>query len=146
MNKARRLSKILLYQGLGFLAIVMLCWTDVLLDLPGLIFKDHPGFSLPIWSCLLQTLLVLTVWFLVSSSTRRVWRRLEHLEGFMQVCSWCRQIDYKGRWMPFEEFLKQSFDTPTTHGICQRCMQEQMTAIKPAKKTPASDSSHLKSA
>lgn len=133
MKDTMRFSKILLYQSAGFIAIMILCWADFLFDLQDLLFDDQAGFAQPIWSCLLQTLMVMLVWFLVSTSTRRVWNRLQRLEGFLRVCSWCRQIDYKGRWMPIEEFLNQSFDTPTTHGICEKCLQEQMTAVQSSR-------------
>lgn len=133
MKPPRRFSKILLYQGLGFTAIMALSWVEALLDLPALILRDHPGFPQPIWTCALQSLLILTVWFLVAASTRRVWERLQKLEGFLHVCSWCRQIDYKEHWMPFEEFLNQSFDTPTSHGICPKCMKEQLASMERAK-------------
>jgi hypothetical protein len=62
----------------------------------------------------------------------------------MRVCAWCRRIHFKGEWMPLEEFMRQSFDTPTTHGICKDCLRQQQAAIDRAKlarqqaaKTPA---------
>ena len=35
--------------------------------------------------------------------------------------------------MPLEEFMRQGFDTPTTHGICKDCLQRQQAAIERAK-------------
>ena len=89
-------------------------------------------------------LLVFGVWFLVSTSTRRIMERIHYLEKFMRVCSWCRKINYQGEWMPLEEFMRQGFDTPTTHGICKDCLarqQEQLAKSRAArekqKETPA---------
>jgi hypothetical protein len=78
---------------------------------------------------------VLAVWFLVSVSTRRILERVRYLEKFMRVCSWCRRIEYKGEWMRLEDFMKQGFDTPTTHGICPECLARQKEAIARRKKT-----------
>jgi hypothetical protein len=78
-------------------------------------------------------LLVLTVWFLVSNSTRRIMERVRYLEKFMRVCSWCRRINYQGEWMPLEKFMRQGFDTPTTHGICHECLERQQAAAERAK-------------
>ena len=132
MKKNSQLSKIELYQNLGFLVIILLCFLDDLLQLPGLIFSDHP-FAFVYRRSTLDILLVFGVWFLVSRSTRRILERVHYLEKFMRVCAWCRRIHFKGDWMPLEEFMRQSFDTPTTHGICTECLQRQQTIIDQAK-------------
>lgn len=132
MKMNSQLTKIVLYQHLGFLLVIVLCFLDELLKLPALIFSDHP-FAFMLRRPTLEMLLVLTVWLLVSASTRRMLMRVRHLESFMRVCSWCRRIDYKGEWMPLEEFMRQGFDTPTTHGICRDCLRQQQAAIQRAK-------------
>src|SRR5580698_9478934 len=132
MNKNSQLSKIELYQNLGFLGIIVLCFLDDLLHLPALIFSDHP-FAFVHRRSTLDILLVLAVWFLVSRSTRRILERVHYLEKFMRVCAWCRRIHFKGEWMPLEEFMRQGFDTPTTHGICKECLHRQQTLIDLAK-------------
>jgi len=47
----------------------------------------------------------------------------------MRVCAWCHHIHYKGDWISMAEFLRQGFDTPTTHGICPQCLAEQKAAV-----------------
>jgi hypothetical protein len=139
MKKNSQLTRVILYQNLGFLGILVLCYLDDLLKLPALIFSDHP-FAFLFRRTTLEILLVLAVWFLVSTSTRRILEHLNYLEKFMQVCAWCRRIHYQGEWMRLEEFMRQGFDTPTTHGICSECLQQQQAAIaraKAARKNPA---------
>ncbi len=126
------MSKIELYQNLGFLGIIILCFLDDLLHLPSLLFSDHP-FAFAHRHAVVEILLVLAVWFLVTRSTRRILARLHYLEKFMRVCAWCRRINFKGEWMPLEEFMRQSFDTPTTHGICKECLHQQQAIIEKAK-------------
>jgi len=84
-------------------------------------------------------LLFLAVWLLVSNSTRRLLRQVRQLEDFLRVCSWCRRIDYKGEWMPLEEFMEQGFDTPTTHGICPECLRQKKEAIERERRARQSD-------
>src|SRR5690242_1562482 len=132
MKKNSHLTRIVLYQNLGFVAIMLICYLDDLLKLPTLLFSGHP-FEFVHSQTTLDMLLVLTVWFLVSNSTRRVMERVRYLEKFMRVCSWCRRINYQGQWMPLEQFMRQGFDTPTTHGICQECLQRQKAAAERAK-------------
>ncbi len=133
MKKNSQLTKIVLYQNLGFLGIIALCYLDDLIKLPSLIFSDHP-FAFVYRRSTLEMLLVLGVWFLVSMSTRRILERVRYLEKFMRVCAWCRRINYHDEWMRLEEFMQQGFDTPTTHGICAECLQKQKAAIEQAKR------------
>jgi hypothetical protein len=129
MHKSSQLAKVVLYQHVGFLIVILLCFLDDLLKLPALIFSEHP-FAFLFRRSTLEMLLVLVVWLLVSTSTGRLIKRVRHLESFMRVCSWCRRIDYKGEWLPLERFMEQGFDTPTTHGICPECLQRQRAAIE----------------
>jgi hypothetical protein len=133
MENKSRLIKIVMYQNLGFLAIIALCFLDELLQLPSLIFSDHP-FDIVYRRSMLEMLLFLAVWLLVSGSTNRLLKHVRHLEAFMRVCAWCRRIDCKGEWMELEAFMEQGFDTPTTHGICTECLQQQKEAIAQAKR------------
>jgi hypothetical protein len=132
MKTNSQLTRIILYQNLGFLAILILCYLDELLKLPSLVFSDHP-FAFVYRRTTLEMLLILAIWFLVSASTRRLTKRVRQLEDFMRVCAWCRRIDCKGEWMRLEEFMQQGFDTPTTHGICPECLHTQQAAIAKAK-------------
>jgi hypothetical protein len=132
MKKNSQLTKIVVYQNLGFLGIMVLGFLDDLIKLPSLIFSGH-SFDFLYQRTTLEMLLIFAVWFLVSNSTRRIMERLQYLEKFMRVCSWCRRINYQDRWMPLEEFMRQSFDTPTTHGICKDCLERQQAAAARAK-------------
>ena len=125
--------KVLLYQSVGFLFIIAFSWIDEWLGLSSLIFGDRawlPAFR----QSALSMLLILGIWLLVASSTRRVLDQLERLEHFMKVCAWCRRIEYKGEWIRIETFLEQGFDTPTTHGICNECLEREKAAAERALK------------
>jgi hypothetical protein len=132
MKKNLRLTRILVYQHLGFLTIITICWLNELLKLPSLIFSNHP-FAFVYRKSTLDMLLVLAVWLLVSGVTRRLLERVRYLERFLRMCSWCRRIDYSGDWMPLEEFMQRGFDTPTTHGICPECLRLQREALQRTK-------------
>lgn len=134
MDRSAKLSKIILYQNVGFLVVIALGFLDEMTRLSVLVFGDRSA----VWEfrrSTLAMLLVLTVWFLVSRSTRRILDRLRYLEKFMRVCAWCHDVNHKGHWTPLTEFLQQGFDTPTTHGICPRCLAEQKAAIERARQS-----------
>jgi hypothetical protein len=132
MEKKSYLTRIVLYQNLGFLAVILICYFNELLKLPALIFSNHP-FAFVYRRPTLEMLLFLAVWLLVNNSTRRLLRRVRQLENFLRVCAWCRRIDYQGEWMRLEDYMQQGFDTPTTHGICPECLDQQKEAIRQAK-------------
>jgi len=136
MDKHSKLSKVILYQNVGFLVIISLGFLDELVRLSSLIFRE--SYVWEFRKSTLGMLMVLGVWFLVSSSTRRILDRLRYLEKFTRVCAWCRHVDHKGEWLSLEAFLQQGFDTPTTHGICPKCLAQQKAALARAKATPPS--------
>lgn len=138
MKTNLRLTKILIYQHLGFLTIITICWLNEWLKLPSLIFSNHP-FAFVYRKSTLDMLLVLAVWLLVSGVTRRLLERLRYLEGFLRMCSWCRRMHYHGEWMPLEEFMRKGYDTPTTHGICPDCLRAQKEALERAKEARRKD-------
>ncbi len=134
MKHASRLGKILSYQSFGFLAIIALCWLNSLLGLPSLVLEGNLGAS-DFKSPVLQMLLVLTVWLLVGSSTRRSLDRIKHLEEFLHVCAWCHRVDCKGDWVRFEKLLERGLDTTTTHGICPDCLEKHAESLGRKKRT-----------
>jgi len=110
----RRSSTIVVYEILGFVAIIALSWINELLGLPSLIFgTDHLGG----WhESLLETSIILLVAIPVVILTRRLVVRLHYLEEFLRLCAWCRKLHLDGEWVPVEEFVQRKFDTQTSHG------------------------------
>ena len=129
MENKSYLTRVILYQNLGFLAVIVVCFFNELLKLPALIFSGDP-LAFIYRRSTVEMLLFLAIWLLVAKSTRRLLKRVRQLESFLRVCAWCRRIDSKGEWMKLEDFMEQSFDTPTTHGICPECLARQKEAIE----------------
>ena len=133
MEKKLRPSKVLLSQAMGFVVLIAISWVNELIDLRSLVLGDHPYIS-DFRESTLEMLFVLAVWLVVYGSTNRMLARMNQLEGFLHLCSWCRRIGTKGRWMSTEEFFDRRFDTKTSHGICEECMKEQAAALANAKR------------
>jgi hypothetical protein len=132
MAKIMRCNRVFWSQSAGFLAIIALSWFDELTGLRSLVLGDHPYIS-DFRESTLEMLVVLVVWLLVANSTRRLIGQLRHLDAFMRVCAWCRRLDHGGRWIHLDEFLREGFNTPTSHGICAECLAKQKEAIAAAK-------------
>ena len=132
MEKLLQPSKVLLYQSVGFLAVIAVCFVDELVGLSALIFGDQ-SFITDFRESTLKMLLILGVWLLVAGSTRRVLAHMRYLEEFMKICAWCRRVEHKGQWMRLEQFLEQGFDTPTSHGICADCLAQRKAVMERAQ-------------
>ena len=93
----RRSSTIVVYEILGFVAIIALSWINELLGLPSLIFgTDHLGG----WhESLLETSIILLVAIPVVILTRRLVARLHYLEEFLRLFAWYRKLHLDSVWV-----------------------------------------------
>ena len=123
--KKQHVSKILWYEVIGFLVIIVLSWANELTGLPHFFgaVKYVPNWR----ESVLETLIVLLVATPVMILTKRLVSRLHYLEGFLRVCAWCKNLEYDGEWISLEEFFERKFQTSTSHGMCPACKAE-MTA------------------
>jgi hypothetical protein len=104
----------------GFSLMIIFSWLTELLHLPHLIFGEP--FA-PNWErAALRTLVILVIWGWVYWITRRVLKRLHHLEEFLRICGWCRKVCDKDQWLTMEAYFSSKFDTRTTHGMCPDCL------------------------
>jgi hypothetical protein len=118
-RKTKRREMILWIEGYGFSLIIAFAWLTEILHLPHFLFSEPAVMNLN--RALARTVVVLCVWFTVNLATRRLLKRLHHLEEFLRICSWCRKIDHDGKWVTMEEYFGSAFTTKTTHGICPEC-------------------------
>ncbi|MDA8159139.1 MAG: hypothetical protein M0T76_00220 [Desulfobacteraceae bacterium] len=124
MAAPRASERILWYENLGFLALILLFWANELLDLPRLLFGGKTRMN---WrEAALESLLTLAVWLVVHLLTRRLLARLHYLERFLKVCAWCRKIGEGDDWLPMEQYFLRKFDTKTSHGICPDCAEKML--------------------
>jgi len=120
MNSRKHPSQVVLYETLGFLAIIILSWMDELIGLPSLLFggaPHHPDFR----ESAMETMVVLIAATPILLLTRRLVSRLFYLETFLKICAWCKRVDAGGRWVPMDMYLAAGFGQRTTHGMCPEC-------------------------
>ena len=111
---------ILAIELIGFSILLAVLWLDEYVDVP---FRFFGALKTPLrpqefWFEALSVLLVATA---VIAATLWVFRRLRILEGFIQVCAWCRKVNVEDEWVSFEQYLKRELDVQATHGICPEC-------------------------
>jgi hypothetical protein len=123
-----KFRKILLCQSAGFLAIMALSWFDEVIGLRCLIFGNNPYVS-DFRESALEMLIVLAVWFVVAGTTHRLLTRVSHLEKYLRVCAWCHRVGVESEWVKLEEFMARKFETCTSHGICEDCLNRQRAEL-----------------
>lgn len=59
---------------------------------------------------------------------------IKTLRGLIRMCAWCNKIrDDDGEWRRLEEYISSHTDAEFTHGMCPKCLNLQLEAIKPPK-------------
>jgi len=120
-------ESILRREAIGFSLIIVLSWATEIFQFPHLLFDGPAAFNLN--RALLRTVVVMAIWAWVHLATKRVLRRLHHLEEYLLVCSWCRKVGHEGTWLSMEEYFGSKFDTETSHGICPDCARKTMDRL-----------------
>jgi hypothetical protein len=113
--------RVIVYEATAFLVMFALIWLDEFADLPYLLFGAGPT---PInWQeSLFETLAMLPLGLIVIHFTKKLFRRLKYLEGFLAICSSCKKIrDEQGEWQHLERFIHDRSAARFSHGICPEC-------------------------
>ncbi|MEI6513865.1 MAG: hypothetical protein WCO51_11430 [bacterium] len=122
MTSNNKTSKILWFESIGFLLIVVLSVLNELMALPARLFG---GVVQSDWrQAVLEVAMAGVVWFVVYKYTKRLLTRLYRVESYIRLCAWCRHIHHNDEWLPLEEYFAKGYDTETTHGICPTCAEE----------------------
>lgn len=124
MTNLKKPRRILWYENIGFLAIIILSWANELLDLPRHLFGGDTRVN---WrESAMETFLVLIVWVSVHVVTRKLLARLYYLEGSLRICAWCRKVAHEDEWLPLEQYFEQGYSVRTSHAMCPDCAKSWM--------------------
>ncbi|MGD0743907.1 MAG: hypothetical protein ABSA45_02020 [Verrucomicrobiota bacterium] len=124
----KRWNPILWVEAVGFSLLILLSWLTEAIRIPYLIFGEP--FVGNWHRALLRTVVVLLVWLWVHLATRRLLKRLHHLEEFLRICGWCRKVCHEGEWLAMEDYFTSKFATRTSHGMCPECMKKGVDELK----------------
>ena len=123
MKFLRSASRVLWYESIGFVILIGLSWTDEIQGLSQALFGGAPHTR--DWrDSAFQTLVIIYIWAIVWGLTRTLLQRLHDLGTYLKLCAWCRKVGHRGKWMKIEEYFKEDFRIPTTHGMCPDCRKK----------------------
>lgn len=116
-------ERILVYEALGFLAILAMILVDEIYEIPKRYFVAYTNHA-ELWEGSFEVITILLIAIAILLMTNRLVSRLFYLEGFLRVCAWCRKIHHEDRWISVENYFSSGFDTKTTHGMCPDCFEK----------------------
>jgi hypothetical protein len=127
-------DSILMKEAIGFSIIIVLSWVTEFLHLPYLLFSEPHDIN---WlRAILRTVVILVIWAWVHVATKRLLKRLHHLEKYLLICSWCRKVGDEGEWLTMEQYFGSHFATETSHGICPDCAKQMQLRLIPQPPPP----------
>jgi hypothetical protein len=106
-------KKALVFEGLGFLLIILACWVTEYFD---------PPFSYT------QVIIESTVIILLGGITvflaGRLIQRIKYLEGFQVICASCKSIRIDDHWVRIENVITDNSEAQLSHGLCPSCTEK----------------------
>lgn len=116
--------RVILYEAMAFLTIILLIWLDEILDIPHAMLG---GEATPInWrESLFESIAIILLAVVTLGITRQVFKKMKYLEGILPVCASCKKIrDDKASWHQIEEYIRDRSAVDFSHGICPDCARK----------------------
>jgi hypothetical protein len=127
MKKLKGRNSILWVEAAGFSLVIVMSWLTELFRIPHYLFGE--AFA-PNWHrAILRTIVIGAIWLWVYWITKRLLRRLHHLEEFLRICSWCRKVCHDDEWLGLEDYFNSRFATRTSHGMCPECLKKKVQEL-----------------
>jgi len=114
-------NKLIIFELVIFLLFIALIWLSEFIDIPHLLLGAE---ATPVnWrEALLETLIILPFALLITHYTRKVFKRMKYLEGFLPVCSHCKMVrDEQENWQQLETYIQNRSEAKFSHGLCPHC-------------------------
>ena len=124
---------VLVYEAIGFAAIIAIIWFDEIFDFPAIFLKAPPT---PVnWQeSLFESGIILILGLIILHFTSRIMQRMKYLEGTLYVCASCKKIrDPDKNWHAMETFINGKGDVRFSHGICPECAEKLYPDFNPYK-------------
>ena len=114
-------KRLIAYEIIGFVFIIVFIWLDELMDIPHLLFGTE---STPVnWSeSLFESIVIAVLGAVIVIHTKKMLQRMKYLEGILPICASCKKIrDDKGHWHQIESYIRDKSEAEFSHGICPEC-------------------------
>jgi len=120
-------KRIIVYEIFGFGIIIGEIWLNEIFDLPYRFFGTMFGVEkspVNFMESALETTFMLLLFIIIIFFTQRCLERIKLLEGFLQVCTFCKKIRVGNQWIPIDTYIQAHSETTFSHGLCPECMEK----------------------
>lgn len=125
------------WQWAAFLVLLLLIWTNEILDLSALWYGTAPRAA-DISRGLLATAAVFLTGVIATGNTYLQQRRLIH--RMVAICSYCRKVRVEQElWEGLESFIAKTSTISMTHGICPECYKKAVAEAFPGEAASTAD-------
>ncbi|MBU1109779.1 MAG: hypothetical protein KKB51_24065 [Candidatus Riflebacteria bacterium] len=116
------MTRLILYQVIGHLALLLLIVGDEVLDIPHIIFGAPPT---PInWiEAIIEGIYVIALGTFTMFVSLRFLNKIKLLEGFLPICSFCKKIRQGEDWTSLEKYMDDHSEAVFSHGVCPECAE-----------------------
>jgi hypothetical protein len=121
MIKTQISKRIIAYEIVGFLFVVMILWIDELFDLPHRLLgapATPVNFIESAFETILISILAVLILILIHTLLKRI------IAGTITVCSFCKKIRIDDRWVPIDIYIRDNSEAEFSHGVCSQCSTE----------------------
>ncbi len=123
MKKNASLKRVLFYQIAGFFLLITLVWVSEILDLPHSLLNAPPTPSNIIES-IYESIFITGFAAIIIIFSHKTIKRINYLEGFLPVCSFCKKIRIKDEWIPIDIYIENHSDIEFSHSLCPECAEK----------------------
>ena len=116
-------TKIIIYELTGFGLLCFFLWANEILDLPHHLLRVP---STPInWAeSAVESSATVLLGLVVVLFTGKLLKRINYLEGFFSVCSFCKKVRVGANWVPLDLYLIKHSDALLSHVCCPECAEK----------------------
>jgi hypothetical protein len=121
MRKQSVSRKVIALEILGLLSIIGVIWADQVFDIP---YHFLGAVATPInWrESIFESVIILLIGGRIVYHTSLLFKRMQHLEGMLPVCSSCKKIRVaKDEWQQIETYVRDRSEADFSHSICPDC-------------------------
>ncbi|MBK7092231.1 MAG: hypothetical protein IPH59_11035 [bacterium] len=123
MNRQRLCTLVCACEIAGFAVAIALSWLGEIIDIPHIAF-NFEATPINYVESLCETGMNLVLLTFVLLVTRRLFKKIHHLEGMLAVCSFCKKIRVKDEWVPIETYIQHNSEATFTHSYCPECVRK----------------------
>lgn len=128
-TKKHILSRLLVYQSIGYCLLLLLIIGDELFDLPFTVFNQ---LSTPInWAEIyIESGYIVVLGTLSLSFTWNLIKRVKFFDGYIPICSFCKKIRDGNEWVSLEQYVTIHSEAMLSHGLCPECKTIHYPSLK----------------